>query len=279
MIKTTNNIIRTIIAFTIVLLANSFAQGQSRDARAETILEDFRKNYESAIKGIEDFVVVTEQHTTFYKKAWDNGHPYFISKTDMQMTEDEAEYNSWNIFRPEKYAEIKRSATYQGASTINGHDVHIIQIDNPEVMMDEFKNDDYVEDIRDFRLYIDPEDWVVRKVEFDVEFATEDGERHNGEMLVIESDFRNIDGMMVAHRTEIRYSGLALTDDQRREAEEGLKEMEKEMEKMPENQRQMMEQMMGKRMEKFEKMIREDQIEFVNEVKEVKVNTGLEDFD
>lgn len=279
MIKTTNKIIKTVIVLTFALLANGFAQGQSRDAKAEKILEDFRKNYESSIKGIEDFVVVTEQHTTYYKKAWDNGHPYFISKTDMQLIEDEAEYDSWNIFSPEKYAEIKKSATYQGTSTINGHDVHVIQIDNPEVMLDEFENDDYVEDIRDFRLYIDPEDWVVRKIEFDVAFATEDGERRNGEMQVIESDFRNIEGMMVAHRSEIRYSGLALTDDERREAEKGMKEMEKEMEKMPENQRQMMEQMMGKKMEEFTKMIREDQVEFVTEVKEVKVNTGLEDTD
>jgi hypothetical protein len=141
--------------------------------------------------------------------------------------------------------------------------------------MDEFDDDEYIEDIRDFRLYIDPGDWVIRKMEFDVQMETDDGEMRDGELQVTESDFRNVKGMMVAYKSKVTYSGLALTDEQRREAEEGLKEMEKEMEEMPEAQREMMGDQMGK----FRKMIEKDQIEFVSVVEEVKINTGLEDFD
>jgi hypothetical protein len=280
MIKTSNMIINIIIAMSVALLTNNLAQGQSRDAKAAEILETFREQYEASIEGIEDFVVVAEQHTTYYKKAWDNGRPYFKSRSEFQMRkEDETDYDSWNIFSPEKYDEIKRNASYHGTTNINGHEVHVIQIENPKVMMDEFDDDEYVEDIRDFHLYIDPGDWVIRKIEFDVQFNTDDGEMRNGEIQVTESDFRDVEGMMVAYKSEIIYSGLALTDEQRREAEEGLKEMEKEMENMPDAQREMMEKMMGDKMGDFRKMIEDDQLEFVHVVKEVKVNTGLEDFD
>ncbi len=267
------------IALSALMLMTAYQMSGQSDGKAEKILEDFRKNYEASIEGIEDFAVVTEQHTTYYKKVWDNGRPYFKTKSDIQIGEDGAEYNSWNIFSPEKYAEIKRNATHHGTASMNGHNVHVIQIENPEVMMDEFDDEGYVEDIKDFRIYIDPNDWVIRKVEFDVQFNTDDGEIRNGEIQVTESDFRNIEGMMFSYKTEIIYSGLILTDEQLREAEEGLKEMEKELENMPEAQRLMMEQMIDSRMEDFRKMIQEDQIEFVNVVKEVKVNTGLEDFD
>ncbi len=278
MIREKTNQFKAIVLSALMLLTAYHVSGQN-DRKAVKVLEDFRKNYEASIEGIEDFVVVTEQHTTYYKKVWDNDRPYFKSKSEIQMNEDEADYNSWNIFSPEKYAEIKRSATHHGTTNLNGHNVHVIQIENPEVMMDEFDNNGYVESIRDFRLYIDPGDWVIRKVEFNVQFNTDDGEIRDGEIQVTESDFRDVEGMMVAYKTEIKYSGLMLTDEQLREAEEGLKEMEKEMEHMPDAQRQMLEQMMGNRMEEFRKMIEEDQIEFVNVVKKVKVNTGLEDFD
>jgi hypothetical protein len=277
MIKTSNMIIKIVITLSVALLANNFVQSQSQNAKAAKILDTFRERYEASIKGIEDFVVVSEFHTTYYKKAMDdNGRPYFKSRSEFQINkEDEADYDSYNIFSPEKYDEIKRNASYHGKTIIDGHNVHVIQIENPEVMMDEFDDDEYIEDIRDFRLYIDPGDWVIRKMEFDVQMETDDGEMRDGELQVTESDFRNVKGMMVAYKSKVTYSGLALTDEQRREAEEGLKEMEKEMEEMPEAQREMMGDQMGK----FRKMIEKDQIEFVSVVEEVKINTGLEDFD
>lgn len=278
MIKIKLNLLMAIAFLALMLLPAHNTSGQN-DKKAEGILDELRENYEASTEGIEDFVVVAERHTTYYKKAWDNGRPYFKTKSNLHQEETASSSSSWNFFSPEKYSEIKRSSTYDGMATIEGHQVHIIHIDNPEVMMDEFDDTGHVEEIKDFRLYIDPGNWVIRKVEFNVHFNADDGVTRDGEVQVTESDFRNIEGMLVPYKTEIIYSGLSLTDEQRREAEEGLLEMEKELENMPEAQRQMIEQMMGSKLEQYRKMIEEDQIEYVNVVKEVRVNTGMKDFD
>jgi hypothetical protein len=278
MFKIKLNLLMAIASLAFMLLPSNNISGQN-DKKAEEILEDLRENYEASIKGIEDFVVVAEQHTTYYKKAWDNDRPYFKTKSKLKKEKTGSATNSWSIYSPEKFSEIVNNASYYGMVNIEGHTVHVIHIDNPELMMDEFDDSGYVEDIKDFRLYIDPGDWVIRKVEFNVLIKSDDGVQREGEVQVIENDFRNIEGMMIPYKTEIIYTGLALTDEQRREAEEGLVEMEKELENMPDVQRQTLEQMMGSKIELYRKMIEEDQMVYVNVVKEVKVNTGIKDID
>lgn len=84
--------------------------------------------------------------------------------------------------------------------------------------------------------------------------------------------------MQYPFETAIIIRGLALTEEERREAEEGLADFDRQLEAMPEAQRRMVEQMAGDQIERFRQMLEDDLYKTVNRVREVRVNTGMEDF-
>jgi hypothetical protein len=69
----------------------------------------------------------------------------------------------------------------------------------------------------------------------------------------------------------------SVSPEDREKARQGMKDLEKQMAEMPEAQRKMMEGMLKPQIERLQKMLAGDKIEFVITVEEVKVNTGLSD--
>lgn len=278
MSKNVKNIINLLPALILAFIATNYAVAQSGDAKAIEILDKMQQHYEKTIEGIDDFTMVKEEQTTYHIKAWDNGRPYFKVRTVSGRT-DRAQTTS-NVSERDLFSDdfqkVKQQATYEGTDQVDDHKVHVLYVDELEDVIVAPGSDGTLEDIW---LYIDPEIWVLRKIRYTVEFTTEDGVDRRVAPVVEFRDFRDIEGMKIAYETATIVRGLALTEEERREAEEMIEKAEKELAGMPEAQRQLVEQMMGDKIAEFRKMLEEDQYEAVTRVKEVKVNTGLEDFD
>ncbi len=278
MSKTLKRMLKTSITMIFALVTANFVAGQSGDVKASEILETMQERYEASIKGIDDFITVKEDQTTYHIKAWDNGRPYFKVRTEaerMDRAQTSSNVTERDLFS-DTFQKAKERATYEGTDELNGNRVHVLYIDKLDDVIVAPESDGSLEDVW---LYIDPEIWVLRQMRYNVEFTTDDGVTREVAPVIEFRDFRDVEGMMIAYETATIVRGLALTDEERLEAEQMIKEAEKQFEAMPEAQQHLVEQMMGDKIAKFRNMLEEDQYEAVTRVKEVKVNTGLEDFD
>ena len=261
------------LAFTFVA---ALAAAQDGDPEAREIIQSWQDHYEASIENIDDYVVVMDQQTVYYKKAWDNGRPYFKSRVkdaDQQELESGSNLTDAEVFS-HVYEAVMQDGEYKGTDEVNGHRVHVVYVEKAENIVDEPWAPHTFED---FYLRIDPDTWVLRELEYKMHIE------HEGEDRIInqafrQGDYRDVEGMQYPYETAIIIRGLALTEEERREAEEGLADFERRLEEMPEAQRRMVEQMAGDQIERFRQMLEDDLYETVNRVREVRVNTGMEDF-
>ncbi|MBS3808423.1 MAG: hypothetical protein KGY60_13035 [Bacteroidales bacterium] len=279
MFKTSTIFKSTFVFSLLMLLLPALSLSQDADPEAKKILEQWQENYEASIQDIEDFVMVKENHTIYNKKKTDDeGHPYFKTRTESDATgnaKSTSTVSRSGLFDRGFRSEAKNKAIYKGKEEVNGHPVHVVYIDKLEGIMETPEPDNA---LRDIYLYIDPEDWVVRQMEYSVPFTDGEGQVREVHPVIRNRDFRDVKGMMIPYETKVTISGLAMTEEERQEAKKSVKEVEEQLEEMPEQQRKMAEQMMGERMKEARQALKEDQMERVREVKEVRVNTGMEDF-
>ncbi|MDR4987479.1 MAG: hypothetical protein RG741_01415 [Bacteroidales bacterium] len=259
--------------FTFVAFA---AAGQGGDPEVREIIQSWQDHYEASIENIDDFVVVMDQQTLHYKKTWDNGRPYFKSRVvdaDEQEVVSGSNLTDAEVFS-RVYEAVMQDGEYKGTDEMNGHSVHVIYIEKGENIVDEPWAPHTFEDVY---LRIDIGDWVLRELEYKAHIEHE-GEQRIINQVIQQRDYRDVEGMQYPYETVVIIRGLALTEEERQEAEEGLAEFERQMETMPEAQRRMVEQMAGDKIERFRQMLEDDLYETVNRVREVRVNTGMDDF-
>ena len=269
----------------LVLLSSVDLHSQYADPRAAEVLETVRQRYEQSIQNIDDYTVITEDFTTRYKKVFDNGRPYFISQVEAEGfwgsissmgMHTASPMEDSDFFTPEMFTALKQNARYLGTETVDGLNAHVIILDDMRMIAE--VHDDLEDAVDELRLYFDDEHWVLRQMTFTAHETLEDGRVQKIEPRLLMTDYRNIEGMMIPFKTIINIGGLSdyLSDAEREEAVQALAEMERELEQMPAEQRAMIEQMMSGQLDQLRQMLEEDTIEFIHEVKEVKVNTGID---
>ncbi|WP_445666598.1 hypothetical protein [Fodinibius sp. AD559] len=243
----------------------------SQDAKASEILETLQENYEESIEGINDYVMVTNKQTIYYKKAYDNGRPYF--KTRTENPEGVESTSAANVdFYSQLFDQVKEKATYEKPGEVENQRVHILYVYELEV--ESLNNDPDIDNtIENLYLYIDPDKWVIRKLECTMDMIYKN-EPHEVNAKMVKSDFRSVEGMLIPYEMTTVISGLALSEEEYQEAKKAIEKFEE----MPESQRRMAEQMMGEKIAKYRKMLEESRYEVVRQVKEVEVNTGMENF-
>ncbi len=270
--KNLNTMMFTLI-FTFVAILTA---AQGGDPEAREIIQSWQDHYEESIENIDDYVVVMDQQTVYYKKAWDNGRPYFKSRlkdSDQQEVTSGSNLTDAEVFS-HVYEAVMTDGEYKGIDEVNGNQVHVVYVEKAENIVDEPWAPHTFEDVY---IRIDPENWVLRELEYKMHIEYE-GEDRVINQVFQQRDYRDVKGMQYPYETAIIIRGLALTEEERREAEEGLAEFERRLEEMPEAQRRMLEQMAGDQIEQFRQMLEDDLYETVNRVREVRVNTGMEDF-
>ncbi|MGM0481155.1 MAG: hypothetical protein ACQEQZ_04410 [Pseudomonadota bacterium] len=268
----------TAIAWIVRVLTMSFlisgqAVAKQTDPDAVRIVENAQQHYEDSISHIDDMEVVTDKHINYYKKVEQNGHSYleFVgqdTRSDKAMNARASE-SGYSLLTPSVFADLKENARYQGKDVVNGHPVHILYVDKLVIPAKEPGTNETAEDAR---LYIDSDDWILRQVSFTTEIERENGRKQMVDSVSILKDYRNVDGMMIAFKTVTQMTGVSdmLTAEERKEAEQAIKELEK----LPAEQREMAERMMGNKISKYKKMLENDRMETVQEIEEVRVNTG-----
>lgn len=127
------------------------------------------------------------------------------------------------------------------------------------------------------RLWVDAQDWVIRKMKTTIEITNEKGQKFKIQPIIKNKDFREVNGLLFSYRTITMQGegGVQLPPEQEQKMREALEEMRKQLEQMPEAQREMAEQMMKSQMEKIQKALGASKM--VTEVEKVKINTGLPD--
>ncbi len=269
----------------LMLFSSVDLRGQYADPRAAEILELVRQQYEQSIRNIDDYTVITEDFTARYKKVFDNGRPYFVSQVETEGfwgsissmgMHTASPMDDSDFFTPEMFTVLKENARYLGTETVDGLNAHVILFD--EMRMIAEVHDDLEDPVDELRLYFDDEHWVLRQMTFTAHETLDDGTVQTIEPRLLMTDYRNIEGMMIPFKTIINIGGFSdyMSDAEREEAVQALAEMERELAQMPDEQREMIEQMMSGQLDQLRQMLEDDTIEFIHEIKEVKVNTGID---
>ncbi len=284
--KSTKTIFYWMTSMIVLMLISSVdLRGQYADPRAAEILELVRQQYEQSIRNIDDYTVITEDFTARYKKVFDNGRPYFVSQVETEGfwgsissmgMHTASPMDDSDFFTPEMFSVLKENARYLGTETVDGLNTHVIFLDDMRMFSE--AHDDVEDDINELRLYFDDEHWVLRQMKFTAHEAMDDGTIQKIEPILMMTDYQNIEGMMIPFKTIINIGGFSdyMSDAEREEAVQALAEMEHELEQIPEEQREMVEQMMSGQLDQLRQMLEEDTLEFIHEIKEVKVNTGID---
>ena len=263
-------LLRSIIA--VVILGLFSSPLISQDKKAVKVLESMQERYEESIENIDDYVMEKENHTIFYKKAHkENGRPYFKTKTKGKSMR----YTGSNSINEDLYSQFtsqaKEKITYEGTDKVEGNEVHVLYINEMKVEEDLDQDPKTDNVFKDLYLYIDSDELIARKIKYTVEFSSS-GTVREISPIIKRKDFRDVNGMMIPYKTITIVEGLSLSEKERQEVKEGLKEFEQ----LPESQKQMAQKMMGDKIEKYRKMLEEDKSEEVSKVVEVRVNTGME---
>lgn len=261
---------RLVLLF-IVIVAVLSNTANSQDKKAVEVLESMQEQYEESIEGIDDYVMEKGNHTVFYKKDYtENGRPYFKTKTKGENVEKMESATNEDLYS-QFSSQAKEKATYKGDDEVEGHNVHVLYIDKMEI--EGFNpNNDTEDTIEDIYLYIDSDKLVLRKMKYTVKSKIQGGRVREVSPIVKNRDFRNVEGLMIPYETSTVVQGLALSEEERKQAKKGLEKFDQ----MPEDQKKMARQMMGDKIKKYRKMLEEDRYKKVSKVKSIEVNTGME---
>jgi hypothetical protein len=274
--------LRNLMLFFLLLLFAVPVYSATPQGKAAGILDQMRDAYEKSIEKIDDYVMVTNLKTHYYKKAFDNGRPYFKVRSEIQSrnrTREIASGTDFNPFDPDIFDKLKEKATYKGTETIEGVTTHVLFID--EIDAGHELEIEGAESLRNIYFYVDPENWLIRQIKAEADIEPEQGQKQTVHTHISMSDYRWHEGMPVAYSTIMQIDGLMpeMSEQKRKEAQKSLEQMEREFADMPADQRKMMENMMGTSLEQMRRMVHGESMEFKIEVKEIRVNTGMKDFD
>ena len=259
----------------LVLLAAPSASAQS----VADIVDQMYEAFERHSRGVDNYTLVQSmmgfETVTYFEKEIVDGRPIFRmsgSSTEgfsMSLGDDDVGYGGVFQFGPD----LVEHGRYGGREQIDGNAVHVLAIDDLSTL--DIGGPSGPEDMdfvaKNGRIYVDVETMIVRRMEFDGE-ATSDRGVHEMTSRVDMEDFREVDGLLIPHRTVMHIEGLGGMMDPEMQAQ--MEEMRKQLESMPEAQRAMMERMMAGQMENLEKMMNGEGMTIEVTVTEVRVNAG-----
>lgn len=246
---------------------------------AGEVIDRMLDAYEARTEGIDDYTLVQRfmgfETASYFVKEMEDGRPVFrlqgATAADMEM--EEAGPGTLD----EIYAigeEFKRNAEYVGRETVAGNDVHVLDITDLESTSfgQSMARDSQFRPVSG-RIYLDAETYVPRRMAFDGELTNPEGTHQVTSTMDLE-DYRDHQGMLIAHRTVMTIEGLGAAIDEESRAQ--FEQMEEELANMPPEQRQMVEAMMSEQLEQFRAMMEGDDQPMVVEVEvqEVRVNAG-----
>lgn len=284
------------VSLLIVLLGLSVFPVAAEKWTAEKVVQKTIAGYEKRMEKVNDITTITDKYTSYQKKAEVKGKSLYKRRMEMEImgrkhisiydgiyqwskdpytgevTKEKVSCDPYQTWRNLDFAELK----YKGTEEIDENKCHILAIKNMKKILPlKGYGTEATREISG-KMWIDAEDWVIRKMEILIKTEDEEGKEITVKQIHKMEDYRKVNGMLMAHRQAILtiIETEELTPEKRKEMEEGLKEMEEQLEKIPAFQREMLEGMIKPRMEAMKKLLGEEEITMV---KKIEINTGLSD--
>lgn len=251
-------LIITTITAALLFLTTSTAFGQS----PADILDRMIQQYANSISGVETMMVISKNEgliesehpdTTYYRKViMEDGTP------TMQPVNSSTETPSTDYYNfKENYDAIVENAVYEGTESIDGRSAHVLLIEDiSSVYGDVVGNTTPGEgEPQSGRLYIDTNDYVMLRMQFDMQFDQE----YSGSIDINMKDYRDIDGMKMPFLTEMNVEGISdqFSAEDLAQAREGMEELKRQIENASGMQKRIMESAIQPQIERFEKMLEE----------------------
>ncbi|MHC2994869.1 MAG: hypothetical protein IBV53_05145 [Candidatus Atribacteria bacterium] len=285
----------SLIVVTLVVFSASSIAGAMT---ADKVIENWIASYEKEMKDIKDITIINDhpqldKYITYQKRTVINGRVVYKTRSetevmgiksvsiydgvyqwwveDGKLKKEKMDYSPYQTVKNLKTAQVK----YAGTEKIDGHKTHILDIKDLNEMM----GAEGMQKVSG-RFWVDAKDWVIRKMEMDMEIEDEKGEKRPVKATIKMEDFRKVNGMLMPYRTVMTVpmpGALEMSPEEEQEMRKALAEAQKELAEMPPAQRKMIEKMMKPQIEMMQKMLADGVIEIVTVVKDVKVNTGLSD--
>jgi outer membrane lipoprotein-sorting protein len=245
-----------------LLIGGAPAAAQSVDS----VVENLRATYQQQLETVDTYVVETNLYTSYSRKVTRDGNSTYESSTRLKGSGNTpfATGTTPTATYGLHLDRLAQHATYAGTETINGVRCHILEVDDPEAVNPEMA----AGDADQMTYYIDAERHVPARIRFT---PSKRGQGPQPSAVTINMrDYRTTDGLTLPYRMEFQID-MDMSDKQRAQMEQALKQMEN----MPEQQRQQMQKMMGGQMDMMRQMMSGEPI--VVEVQRVEVNTELPD--
>jgi len=296
-----SKLFKWVMAVSLILLP---AFSMAEEMTAKKVIQSCVDSYQKQIKGVKDITTVTDKWVTYQKWTTINGKTVCKTRFEMEVmgkklisiydgnylwqkdpvsgkvTKEAIDYNPSEMIENLKTVD----AQYGGTGKTDGYKTYILNIKDMTKLMGVTKQEK--KEIKEEKvklsgkIWVDAKDWVIRKMETDMEGVNEKGKKETGKITTEMKDFRKVNGLLIPYRMVTTIGGGMpnLSPKEKQEMREAYAEMQKGLEEMSPEERKMMEKMMKPQMEMMEtmeKMLSGDGE--VTEVKKVTINTGLSD--
>ncbi len=230
------------------------------------ILNRMISEHSNSLSGIETMMVVTtmegfietdEPDTTYYRKVtMDNG---MLSMQPVTSAGDvpSTTVNDFNT----NFDTLVENATYEGTETVDGANTHVLLIEDISALysgattgLEESPVSQEGEAMRG-RLYIDTNNYVLRKISFDMQFS----EEYTGTYDINFKDYRNVNGMPYSFLSEMVVDGISdqFSAEDLAQARQGLQEARQQIDNSSGMQRRILERTLRGTIERLETMLEE----------------------
>lgn len=241
----------------VVLSSTAFAQ------TPQQIFDRMIEQYTNSIEDIETMMMVTRMEgfmetedpdTTYYRKVVTDGYP------TMQVVSSGSETPATNYYNlQENYDALVENAQYEGTETVDGKEAHVLFFEDVSVLYDDMvttpEDQQQQAEPQSGRMYIDAEDYIPLRMNFDIAF---DGE-YSGSADIQMKDIREVDGMLVPFLMEMKIEGISqeMSAEDLAEARQSMEDFEEQMENASGIQKRIMERTLKPQMERLQKILEE----------------------
>ncbi|MDI6839848.1 MAG: hypothetical protein QMD71_03165 [bacterium] len=291
------------ILYTIAVVGILPILALAKEYTAGEIIQNAITAYEKQMKGVNDITIVTDMYTLYQKRAILAGKPIYKTRSETEVMgkkfvtiydgvyewwldsvsgepkNKKASRNPYQIY--EQFATLV-NPKYEGMGKIGEYKTYILKIEDMRQLIEMYSKEkgELPDEKISGKLWVDANNWVVRKIECEMKQLDEEGEPQNIKYTVRLEDYRKLDGMLIPYQTVISIGGMGkpeISEEEREEMQKELQEMEKGPQELPEEQREMVEKMLQPQREALKSMVERGEFETVIKTRDAKINTGLSD--
>jgi hypothetical protein len=245
------------------------------------VIDTAMNAYASMLEGVDSYLLTMEtfgfEHTTYFQRVEGGGpfdfEAFSVTSEGLQGLDDDTIPG----FTPhgDMLSRMREQARYLEVRTINGRQVHAVEIEDIGAVMDGMVQTppDSEMDIDSAVYLVGVEDGILYGVDIHGT-AHHDGQASPVTMEMRMKDFRDVGPMRYPHTTTMRMTGFdaEVSAADREEARRELAEARRQFEQLPAEQRRMMERMMGDQLQQLERMLDGEAMEFEMRVTDLQVN-------